>query len=153
MTLIFTFLPLISYLPFHLLWQWLKNVCASSLISLFIVKETFDFLDELLDKLYYYFQNDRYYSIDYRMVVSKKTSTTAPEIIKLLFLCMNSKVIFDDLTEAHSVILTSGIFICFSYWLSLGTLSPLSTFEYELGCHFAYTLEAPHSIQSEQVYE
>ena len=85
------------------------------------------------------------------MVVSKKTSTTAPEIIKLLFLCMNSKVIFDDLTEAHSVILTSGIFIFFL--LSLGTLSPLSTFEYELGCHFAYTLEAPHSIQSEQVYE
>ena len=77
------------------------------------MKETFDFLDELLDKLYYYFKNDRYYSIDYRMVVSKKTSTTAPEIIKLLFLCMNSKVIFDDLTEAHSVILTSGIFICF----------------------------------------
>lgn len=91
-----------------------KCLCFS-LISLFIVKETFDFLDELLDKLYYYFKNDRYYSIDYRMVVSKKTSTTAPEIIKLLFLCMNSKVIFDDLTEAHSVILTSGIFICFSY--------------------------------------
>ncbi len=50
-------------------------------------------------------------------------------------------VVFSQLAkEAHSVILTSG------------TLSPINSFECELGAKFPLTLEAPHVIKKEQIW-
>ncbi|KAI8910325.1 helicase C-terminal domain-containing protein, partial [Gorgonomyces haynaldii] len=57
------------------------------------------------------------------------------------FHCMNPAVAFEDLTQkTKSIILTSG------------TLSPLASFSSELGVDFAYTVEAPHAVERDQIW-
>ncbi|KAI8089536.1 helicase C-terminal domain-containing protein [Halteromyces radiatus] len=59
---------------------------------------------------------------------------------KFALWCLNPAVVFKELAkDAHSIILTSG------------TLSPIHTFEAELGVKFPIRLEANHVIQSSQV--
>ena len=55
------------------------------------------------------------------------------------FWCLNPAVVFSYFEECHSVILCSG------------TLSPLNTFETELGVEFKYKVEAEHVIRENQV--
>ena len=58
----------------------------------------------------------------------------------LHFWCLNPAVVFGGIGEAaHSVIVASG------------TLSPLSSFQSELGVPFPIQLEASHVIKAEQV--
>ncbi|SAM08073.1 hypothetical protein [Absidia glauca] len=70
-------------------------------------------------------------------------SVASLNMFEKLFLvlgCMNPGVIFQDIAQkAHSVILTSG------------TLTPVNTFEAELGIQFLITLEANHVIKPSQV--
>jgi fanconi anemia group J protein len=56
------------------------------------------------------------------------------------FLCLNPGVAFGYLKKCHSIILCSG------------TLSPLDTFQSELGVKFEHQLEANHVIADEQVF-
>ena len=58
----------------------------------------------------------------------------------LQFQCMSASISFDDLNECHSILLASG------------TLSPLETFEAELGVTFKHKVEANHVIRPEQVF-
>jgi Fanconi anemia group J protein len=55
------------------------------------------------------------------------------------FWCFNPAVVFSYFKKCHSVILCSG------------TLSPLDTFESELGFEFKYKEEAEHVINENQV--
>lgn len=55
------------------------------------------------------------------------------------FWCLNPAVAFYYLKECHSVILCSG------------TLSPMDTFQSELGTKFEHVLEANHVIKEKQV--
>ena len=55
------------------------------------------------------------------------------------FWCLNPAVAFYYLKECHSVILCSG------------TLSPMDTFQSELGVKFEHVLEANHVIKDKQV--
>lgn len=56
------------------------------------------------------------------------------------FWCLNPAVAFYYLKSCHSVILTSG------------TLSPMETFQSELGVRFDHQLEACHVISDKQVW-
>lgn len=58
----------------------------------------------------------------------------------LHFWCLNPAAVFDDVrNDVRCIILTSG------------TLSPLDTFQSELGAKFPITLEANHVIDASQV--
>ena len=59
---------------------------------------------------------------------------------ELQIICMSPAIAFQDFKEAHSVILASG------------TMSPLDTFESELGIQFMHKIEANHVIKPEQVF-
>ncbi|GFR59172.1 fanconi anemia group J protein [Elysia marginata] len=62
------------------------------------------------------------------------------EVYTLNFWCMNPGVAFSDFADTRSIILTSG------------TLSPLTSFESELGLEFKIQLEANHVIKDSQVW-
>jgi Rad3-related DNA helicase len=55
------------------------------------------------------------------------------------FWCMNPAIGFADLEEARSVIVTSG------------TLSPMTSFQSELGAKFPHSLSTDHVISPSQV--
>ena len=59
---------------------------------------------------------------------------------EMQILCMSPAVAFGDLKACHSILLASG------------TLSPLDTFESELGVEFKNKVEANHVIRNEQVF-
>ena len=59
---------------------------------------------------------------------------------ELQFVCMSPAVAFRDFERCHSILLASG------------TLSPLETFEAELGVTFKHKVEANHVIRPEQVF-
>ena len=59
---------------------------------------------------------------------------------ELQFVCMSPAVAFKDFESCHSILLASG------------TLSPLETFEAELGVTFKHKVEANHVIRPEQVF-
>ena len=59
---------------------------------------------------------------------------------EMQILCMSPAVAFGDLKGCHSILLASG------------TLSPLDTFESELGVEFKNKVEANHVIRNEQVF-
>ncbi|KAK7088030.1 Fanconi anemia group J protein homolog isoform X2 [Littorina saxatilis] len=65
---------------------------------------------------------------------------TAVEVYSLNFWCMNPAVGFADFEACRSVILTSG------------TLSPMDSFQSELGLPFPILLEANHIIKDSQVW-
>ena len=54
--------------------------------------------------------------------------------------CMSPAVAFQDFQKAHSILLASG------------TMSPLDTFESELGVPFQHKVEADHVVKSDQVF-
>jgi len=62
------------------------------------------------------------------------------KVLNLHFWCQNPAVSFGKISKSHSIILTSG------------TLSPMSSFESELGVQFPIKLEASHVIPSSQVW-
>lgn len=59
--------------------------------------------------------------------------------LSLNFWCMNPAIGFADLEVARSVIVTSG------------TLSPMSSFQSELGAKFPHSLSTDHVISPSQV--
>ena len=61
-------------------------------------------------------------------------------VLCLHYLCLNAAVSFKQMRSSHSIILTSG------------TLSPMSSFESELGLPFPIKFEASHVIDSKQVW-
>ena len=61
------------------------------------------------------------------------------DIFTLNFWCLNPGVAFSDFALTRSVILTSG------------TLSPMASFQSELGLEFKIQLEASHVIKDSQV--
>ncbi|CAL1537361.1 unnamed protein product, partial [Lymnaea stagnalis] len=71
----------------------------------------------------------------YRMLKQESTA-----VYTLNFWCMNPGVAFSDFAETRSIILTSG------------TLSPLGSFQSELGLSFSIQLEANHVIRDSQVW-
>ncbi|BFZ04346.1 hypothetical protein BsWGS_07385 [Bradybaena similaris] len=62
------------------------------------------------------------------------------DVYTLNFWCMNPGVAFSDFSETRSIILTSG------------TLSPMSSFQSELGLEFKIQLETNHVIEDSQVW-
>ncbi|CAG5124041.1 unnamed protein product [Candidula unifasciata] len=62
------------------------------------------------------------------------------DVYTLNFWCMNPGVAFSDFSETRSIILTSG------------TLSPMSSFQSELGLEFKIQLETNHVIDDSQVW-
>lgn len=67
-------------------------------------------------------------------------SNTNKWTLALNFWCLNPAVAFDYFKKCHSIILCSG------------TLSPLETFQSELGIKFEHQLEANHVISDNQVF-
>ena len=71
---------------------------------------------------------------------SRRKSADPAWTLTLHFWCLNPAVVFGAIGEAaHSVIVASG------------TLSPLSSFQSELGVPFPINLEASHVIKADQV--
>ncbi|CAH1801196.1 unnamed protein product [Owenia fusiformis] len=120
-------------------------------------------LEGLFTVLDYIFRHNMKYTEDFRMTIvktirflvqhknqeantndvtlSKKTGKRKmEETFDLNFWCMNPAVAFSDLVDTRSVVLTSG------------TLSPMDSFQSELGMPFPIKLEAPHVINSDQVW-
>ncbi|KAJ8312439.1 hypothetical protein KUTeg_009812 [Tegillarca granosa] len=119
-------------------------------------------LKEIFKVLDYLYREDLKFVPDYRVAVLKstvyKTNTetngtwlaskkkrggraAVPTVeCSLNFWCMNPGVAFSDFNKARNVILTSG------------TLSPMGSFQSELGVPFPIQLEANHVIQDKQVW-
>ncbi|KAF4529007.1 hypothetical protein B566_EDAN017436 [Ephemera danica] len=105
----------------------------------------------------YLFRKDLKYAEDFCVVLTEKSSRffaedesstgwlRAPKVsakvhLVLNFWCMNPAVAFADFSEAHSVIVTSG------------TLSPMSSFQSELGIMFPHHLSTDHVIDPSQAW-
>ncbi|KAL5017215.1 hypothetical protein ScPMuIL_006804 [Solemya velum] len=122
------------------------------------VKQT---VEHLFQPIQYMYKDDMKYVEDYRVAVLKSISYLPPNtegtwlhsrnkrgglpmvatpVFTLNFWCMNPAVAFSDLTDTKSIVLTSG------------TLSPMSTFQSELGTPFPIQLEANHIIKDNQVW-
>ena len=104
------------------------------------------------------FHLDHMYKHDYKvaLIETKEYVTQRPDptrgfvrihrkpvkqkVLNLHFWCLNPAVSFKKMSSSHSIILTSG------------TLSPMSSFESELGVPFPIKLEASHVIPSSQVW-
>ncbi|XP_069135470.1 Fanconi anemia group J protein homolog [Argopecten irradians] len=120
---------------------------------------TLEAITKVLDYLY---RDDLKFVPDYRVAIVKTTSyvsnrdtdnswlnsrkkrggqQVAPvKVNSLNFWCMNPGVAFSDFNNTRNVVLTSG------------TLSPMSSFESELGVPFPIKLEANHVIEDKQVW-
>ncbi|KAK6968419.1 Fanconi anemia group J protein, partial [Biomphalaria glabrata] len=97
-----------------------------------------DFRASLVQSYEYVFTHQ-----DNQWLNSKKggnQSRKATETYTFNFWCMNPGVAFSDFSETRSIILTSG------------TLSPLTSFQSELGLNFSIQLEANHVIKDSQVW-
>ncbi|XP_078337247.1 Fanconi anemia group J protein homolog [Crassostrea virginica] len=123
---------------------------------------TLQTLEHITKVLRYLYKNDLQYVTDYRMAVVKATvytrnantddmwlnpkrrrggqAMTPTTQLSLNFWCMNPGVAFSDLSVCRSIVLTSG------------TLSPINSFESELGVPFPIKLEANHVIEDKQVW-
>ncbi|XP_062594294.1 Fanconi anemia group J protein homolog isoform X2 [Saccostrea cucullata] len=123
---------------------------------------TLQTLEHIIKVFTYLYKNDLQFVTDYKMAVVKTTVYTrnantddmwlnskrrrggAPiqptTQLSLNFWCMNPAVAFSDLSMCRSVVLTSG------------TLSPINSFESELGVPFPIKLEANHVIEDKQVW-
>ncbi|KAG8176684.1 hypothetical protein JTE90_002676 [Oedothorax gibbosus] len=103
----------------------------------------------LVQTLTYLYKNELIYVPDYRFCVTKRQNQFRgrrslphhPFELTLQFLCLNPGVAFSDLRDVtHSIIVASG------------TLSPLTSFESELGVPFKLTLEANHVVSSDKTW-
>ncbi|XP_021366020.1 Fanconi anemia group J protein homolog [Mizuhopecten yessoensis] len=122
------------------------------------VLSTLEAIHKVLDYLY---RDDLKFVPDYRVAIVKTTSYTSNRdtdnswlnskkrrgmravpvsVNSLNFWCMNPGVAFSDFNDARSIVLTSG------------TLSPMSSFESELGAPFPIKLEANHVIEDKQIW-
>ncbi|XP_025091156.1 Fanconi anemia group J protein homolog isoform X2 [Pomacea canaliculata] len=118
-------------------------------------------LEQLFLALHYLYTDNMKYAEDYRVSIVKNVRyaavdldgswlnsrknhrgrrTQAVEVFTLNFWCMNPAVGFSDFSCCRTVILTSG------------TLSPVDSFQSELGLPFPIVLEANHIIRDEQVW-
>ncbi|XP_065934696.1 Fanconi anemia group J protein homolog isoform X1 [Magallana gigas] len=153
--------------------QHLKAVFEEALDKETVVKDmsgrvvkissaTLQTLEHIVKVLTYLYKDDLKYVTDYRMAVVKATvytrnpntddmwlnskrrrggqSMIPTTQLTLNFWCMNPGVAFSDLSVCRSVVLTSG------------TLSPINSFESELGVPFPIKLEANHVIEDKQVW-
>ncbi|KAI3518646.1 hypothetical protein L1887_07453 [Cichorium endivia] len=94
-------------------------------------------LEGLFSSLTYFFSEDGAHICDYQLVLQSRIKPDAgvewPCTLSLW--CLNPSLVFKNIADASlSVILTSG------------TLSPMSSFQSELGVQFGTSLEAPHVI-------
>lgn len=82
---------------------------------------------------------------EYRMVLSRTTSDRYQNEyssgLQLSFWCLNPAVIFKEIGK-----------LCNSLILASGTLSPLSSYQMELGLPFSETAEAKHVIKPHQIF-
>ncbi|XP_061197315.1 Fanconi anemia group J protein homolog [Saccostrea echinata] len=123
---------------------------------------TLQTLEHIIKVFSYLYKNDLQFVTDYKMAVVKTTVYTRnintddmwlnskrrrggvpnhpTTQLSLNFWCMNPAVAFSDLSMCRSVVLTSG------------TLSPINSFESELGVPFPIKLEANHVIEDKQVW-
>lgn len=120
---------------------------------------TMQLLHGLCVVLDYMYREDKRYAPDYRVVILKENTNNFSFLeasngfrrkrkpqemsqwtFSLNFWCLNPAVAFGDFAVAKSVILTSG------------TLSPLLSFESELGLKFDIKFEANHVINMNQVW-
>lgn len=105
-------------------------------------------LKTLIQTLTYLYKSELIYVPDYRLCVTKKKSQFRRKSLSqsqfeltLQFSCLNPAVAFSDIRDiTHSVIVASG------------TLSPLASFESELGIPFKLTLEANHVVSGEKMW-
>ncbi|KAL8211546.1 hypothetical protein R6Q57_005983 [Mikania cordata] len=97
-------------------------------------------LESLFSSLTYFFSEDGKHICDYQLVlqchINSDVGFAADDSLCTFSLwCLNPALVFKNMADsALSVILTSG------------TLSPMSSFQSELGVHFGTSLEAPHVI-------
>ena len=128
-----------------------KKICFLSTTSIALLEGIFYVIDILLSL------KNRDLD-DYKIVLLKTKEYVSPKpkktkgsvlihpkkeekvLIKLHFWCLNAAVTFRNISNSHSVILTSG------------TLSPTKSFQSELGVPFPIKLEASHVISPSQVY-
>ncbi|XP_035207448.1 Fanconi anemia group J protein-like [Stegodyphus dumicola] len=105
----------------------------------------------LIQPLTYLYYNNMIFVPDYRFVViksklsklqsKKRTSALGGVELTMHFWCLNPAVAFSDIKDdIHTLIVASG------------TLSPLISFQSELGMPFQITLEANHVISNTQVW-
>jgi len=110
--------------------------------QIFLLSSTIQVLTSLGIVLDFFFRTINERADDYRLVVMKspfQNSRTQWEV-KACFWSMNPSIAFRDMSKnCRSVILTSG------------TLSPLKSFEAELGVPFYEKLEASHVIPVDQI--
>ncbi|KAK3588854.1 hypothetical protein CHS0354_035997 [Potamilus streckersoni] len=119
-------------------------------------------LERLFKVLDYMYRDDMRYVDDYRVAIMKSVTyatshdtdstwlnsrqkhggrKTSPSWeFSINFWCMNPAVAFSDLSGTRSVVLSSG------------TLSPINSFQSELGVPFPVQLEANHIIDSDRVW-
>ena len=77
----------------------------------------------------------------YNVIFGMKVDINSDSCPGVIIQCMKPSVAFNSVAQkARSVILTSG------------TLSPMTTFEAELGVRFGAKIEAPHVVPNENVY-
>ncbi|KAL4579106.1 hypothetical protein LXL04_015241 [Taraxacum kok-saghyz] len=100
-------------------------------------------LEGLFSSLTYFFSEDGAHICDYQLVLQCRIKREAGVVgddwpCTFSLWCLNPSLVFKNIADASlSVILTSG------------TLSPMSSFQSELGVQFGTTLEAPHVINVE----
>ena len=92
------------------------------------------FLKDLFKVLQYMYENNQVNSKCYKVLIDKGGDRRTRAELCLNFFCLDSSVVFTELNVAHSILLASG------------TLSPLDSFEGELGIPFPVKVEASHVI-------
>ncbi|KAL3858387.1 hypothetical protein ACJMK2_012978 [Sinanodonta woodiana] len=123
---------------------------------------TSQLLERLFKVLDYMYRDDMKYVDDYRVAIQKSMiystsretdstwlnskqkqggrKTSPSWECSINFWCMNPAVAFSDFSVTRSIVLSSG------------TLSPISSFQSELGVSFPVQLEANHVIESDRVW-
>ncbi|KAH9524209.1 Fanconi anemia group J protein [Bulinus truncatus] len=96
-----------------------------------------DYRASLVQSYEYVFTNENQW-LNSKNGHNRSRNTTVTYMLN--FWCMNPGVAFSDFSETRSIILTSG------------TLSPLTSFQSELGLNFSIQLEANHVIKDSQVW-
>ena len=128
-----------------------KKICFLSTTSIALLEGIFYIIDILLTLEYRDLDDYKIVLLETKEYVTSKPNQIIgsvrrhpkkelKKVIKLNFWCLNAAVTFRNISNSRSVILTSG------------TLSPINSFQSELGVPFPIKLEASHVIPPSQVY-
>ncbi|ODN04388.1 Fanconi anemia group J protein, partial [Orchesella cincta] len=124
--------------------RWFEEKPIITVQTVGVIESIFRLISELSR------DNGRYRD-DFRVAMSKETvrqranGNSGPfrsvQVLSVHLWCLNPAVAFEDIQKTvHSIVLTSG------------TLSPMQSFESELGAEFPLKLEASHVIDKHQVW-